>query len=202
MTDTLVKKGAGRPAASARQSKAAQRTALPGDAPVTTEPEQLGAVAAERLQSMSVPQLRSLARQSGLSSITRLTKRAELVAALAKVAQNAAAKRTATPTRKPAAAKSQPKTQRTTGKAPTGGSRSKAEALAATLAPFGWTVELKDGKADQVDLTATRGTETLRQSWRAGVWLYELSRFTIADRTVKPRNASSARQLCAREAGQ
>ncbi len=38
----------------------------------------------ERLERLTVPQLRALARDKGLSSTTRLTRKAELLAALAK----------------------------------------------------------------------------------------------------------------------
>jgi hypothetical protein len=63
----------------------------------------------------------------------------------------------------------------------------------------GWDVELKaDG--ERVTLLATRaeGVEALHQSWLNGVWQYEASTYSFADRTTRPRNASGATKLLSR----
>ena len=77
-----VPKGTNRPAAAARTRKHAQRTPLP------PRPGQVEAAKAttvsEDLARMTVPQLRQLARDRGLSTINKLTRKPELLAALTK----------------------------------------------------------------------------------------------------------------------
>lgn len=63
----------------------------------------------------------------------------------------------------------------------------------------GWTPSL-EARGDAVEITATRGPETIVQAWRNGVWQYDASVYAFADRTTKPRNASGAAKLLERDA--
>lgn len=62
----------------------------------------------------------------------------------------------------------------------------------------GWEIALQPTDADLVEMIATRGPETIHQAWVGGVWQYDASTYTIADRTTKPRNASGAKKLMTR----
>lgn len=77
-------------------------------------------------------------------------------------------------------------------------SQSKAKSLAEIVQAAGWSaaIQVED---DRVTLVATRGeAESIHQAWVNGVWQYEASTYSFADRTTKPRNASGARKLLAR----
>lgn len=76
-------------------------------------------------------------------------------------------------------------------------SHSKAQAFAALAVAAKWDVEL-DASAHGVELTATRGAETMVQAWSNGVWQYPASFYGHGDRTTKPRNASGASKLLSR----
>jgi hypothetical protein len=110
--------------------------------------------------------------------------------AAAKARTSRAAQRTPLP-EKPAA----PRRKATPGK-----SAPKAERFAADLAPYGWKVATKTRPADRVELTATRGTETIRVAWAAGVFDYAdpFNAYTNGDRSRRPRNVSDARTMCTR----
>jgi hypothetical protein len=62
----------------------------------------------------------------------------------------------------------------------------------------GWDHSI-DARGDAVEITVTRGPETIVQAWRNGVWQYDASVYAFADRTTKPRNASGASKLLDRE---
>lgn len=76
-------------------------------------------------------------------------------------------------------------------------SHNKAHAFAEKARAAKWDVAL-DASAHGVELTATRGAETLVQAWSGGVWQYPASFYAFGDRTTKPRNASGASKLLVR----
>lgn len=76
-------------------------------------------------------------------------------------------------------------------------SHSKAQAFAEKAVAAKWDVSL-DASPHGVELTATRGAETLVQAWSNGVWQYPASFYAFGDRTTKPRNASGASKLLVR----
>jgi hypothetical protein len=73
----------------------------------------------------------------------------------------------------------------------------KAHAFAAKAVAAKWEASLAS-RGDAVEVTATRGPETIVQAWRGGVWMWEASVYAFADRTTKPRNASGATLLLSR----
>lgn len=73
-------------------------------------------------------------------------------------------------------------------------SHSKAQAFAEKALAAKWDVSL-DASAHGVELTATRGAETIVQAWSNGVWQYPASFYAHGDRNTKPRNASGASKL-------
>lgn len=81
-------------------------------------------------------------------------------------------------------------------------SAKKAQALQAVAEETGWTVTLSShaDSPERVDLVAQRENEALHQAWLNGVWQYESSTYTIADRTTRPRNAAGATKLLTRSA--
>lgn len=82
-----------------------------------------------------------------------------------------------------------------------GKSLGKAKAFEARARQAGWSVALDIPKdADAVELTATRGAETIVQAWTGGVWDYAASFYGLGDRNTKPRNASGAAKLLDRPA--
>lgn len=85
-----------------------------------------------------------------------------------------------------------------TGDAPDERSHTKGGAFLAKAVALGWKcgINLHDGAA--VEVTATRGAETIVQAWSGGVWAYDASVYAYGDRTTKPRNASGALKLLAR----
>jgi hypothetical protein len=80
-------------------------------------------------------------------------------------------------------------------------SQGKAEAFAAKARAAKWEVSIAlNGGA--VELTATRGAETIVQAWSGGVWQYDASFYAFGDRNTKPRNASGASKLLVRDASE
>ena len=73
----------------------------------------------------------------------------------------------------------------------------KAKAFHEKALAAGWEVSLAV-RGEAVELTATRGPETIVQAWRNGVWQWDASVYAFADRTTKPRNASGASKLLER----
>jgi hypothetical protein len=137
---TTVKRGAGRPAATAKRAKAAQ---LPTD---------------NGYAAMKLAELRKLAREAGWSSATRMDK-AGLVELLA---ANPDGPPAVAPKVRAAVDKSAPKVRTyrpvTPGLAGDGGA--KAAYVASLLKGLGWKVKV-DGSA----LIAERGTERLTLTW-------------------------------------
>lgn len=76
-------------------------------------------------------------------------------------------------------------------------SHSKAQAFAEKAVAAKWQVSL-DASSHGVELTATRGAETIVQAWSNGVWQYPASFYAFGDRNTKPRNASGAAKLLVR----
>lgn len=73
----------------------------------------------------------------------------------------------------------------------------KAQAFGERAVAAKWSVVVAP-VAGAVELTATRGAETLVQAWRNGVWDYTVSFYAFGDRNTKPRNASGAAKLLER----
>jgi hypothetical protein len=81
-------------------------------------------------------------------------------------------------------------------------SRGKADAFLKEVKPHGWkATEVEAG--DHIELTVTRGNEAIFIEWTGGVYQNSAT-YAIADRTVKLRNASAAKQYAGRtpEVGQ
>lgn len=76
-------------------------------------------------------------------------------------------------------------------------SQSKAQAFGEKAVAAKWEVSTAI-VAGAVELTATRGAETIVQAWRGGVWDYSVSFYAYGDRNTKPRNASGAAKLLVR----
>lgn len=83
---------------------------------------------------------------------------------------------------------------------PTAGTWAKAAAFAATAVALEWEAAT-EARAGSVEVTVTRGNETIVQSWHGGVWSYDASVYAFGDRSTKPRNASGAKKLLSRSAG-
>lgn len=73
----------------------------------------------------------------------------------------------------------------------------KAQDFAAKAGALAWTAVIAP-VGGAVEVTATRGSETIVQAWSGGVWSYDASVYAFGDRTTKPRNASGAFKLLAR----
>jgi hypothetical protein len=73
----------------------------------------------------------------------------------------------------------------------------KAGAFASLAVDAKWEASTA-ARGDVVEMTATRGPETVIQGWRGGVWQYESSIYAYGDRSTKPRNASGALKLLGR----
>jgi hypothetical protein len=86
------------------------------------------------------------------------------------------------------------------GEEPTEGTWSKATAFAAGAIALGWEA-VTEARSGSVEVIATRGNETIVQSWHDGVWSYDASVYAFGDRSTKPRNASGARKLLSRSVG-
>lgn len=76
-------------------------------------------------------------------------------------------------------------------------SQTKAHAFAEKAVAAKWQVSTAV-VAGAVEVTATRGAETIVQAWRNGVWDYTVSFYAYGDRNTKPRNASGAARLLTR----
>jgi hypothetical protein len=70
----------------------------------------------------------------------------------------------------------------------------KANGFAAKAVAAKWQAAIAS-RGDAVEVTATRGPETIVQAWVNGVWQYDASVYAFSDRTTKPRNASGALKL-------
>lgn len=81
----------------------------------------------------------------------------------------------------------------------TTGSKSSGKAMpfCAEVESHGWTAKLTEGKGDHIEVLATRGNESIHIEWMNGVY-QNTATYTIADRVVKLRNASAAKQYAAR----
>lgn len=75
----------------------------------------------------------------------------------------------------------------------------KAQNFASLAATAKWEC-VTDARGDAVEVSATRGNETIVQAWRGGVWQYDASVYAFGDRTTRPRNASGAIKLLNRSA--
>ena len=73
----------------------------------------------------------------------------------------------------------------------------KAQAFAEKAVAAKWSVDIAPADGS-VELTATRGAETMVQAWSNGVWQYPSSFYAFGDRNTKPRNASGAAKLLLR----
>lgn len=195
MTTTASKHGL-RAAATERRTRHAQRTPLPprGGAEKVELPEY-----AEQYGTMTQPELRRvLKKKFGVQSAPDCPKGKLLEVILKRERkEREEAQEVAT------IAKAQ--TLSRGKKAPWGSapesSRSwpKAEACIKIALEQGWeaTPELLDG--DVCELTLRRGEETLWVSWTSGVLTTTpMPTYTIADRTVKLRNASAVKQYATR----
>lgn len=76
-------------------------------------------------------------------------------------------------------------------------SQAKAAAFAERAATAKWEA-VTAVRGGVVEVTATRGPETIVQGWTGGVWQYDASVYAFADRNTKPRNASGAAKLLGR----
>jgi len=77
----------------------------------------------------------------------------------------------------------------------------KAEKDRAHFESNGWTVEVTvDGNGKRVEMTAARGQETIHQVWDGLNYVYDdtVPTYSLGDQTVKPRNAAAARWYAAR----
>jgi hypothetical protein len=83
------------------------------------------------------------------------------------------------------------------GDAPDVRSWGKAKEFARKAEEAKWEVSLEP-QGESVELTATRGAETIVQAWTNGVWQYPASFYAHGDRNTKPRNASGAAKLLTR----
>jgi hypothetical protein len=75
----------------------------------------------------------------------------------------------------------------------------KARGFAEKAETAKWSVAVGQ-RGGNTEVTATRGSETIVQAWRNGVWQYDASVYAFGDRTTKPRNAAGALKLLARDA--
>jgi hypothetical protein len=143
-----------------------------------------------------------MAGERGLSTTTKLTKKAELIAAIEKMA--------AKPAKKPdvwlddavKAAKAPAKAAGKAGNTETrpeshperrdGSGPAKLARLTSALEPYGWKITVKT-TGDRIEATAKRGTETLRQVWVDGGYVYGASSYNGR----KVRNVAEAIRLCA-----
>jgi hypothetical protein len=80
------------------------------------------------------------------------------------------------------------------GELPTVATWGKAAAFAKRAGELEWRA-VTEARGSTVEVTATRGDETIVQAWHGGVWQYDASIYAFGDRTTKPRNASGAAKL-------
>ncbi len=81
--------------------------------------------------------------------------------------------------------------------APSAATQGKARTFAEKAVAAKWEASTEAVGAT-LEVTVTRGSETIVQAWTGGVWVYEASVYAYGDRTTKPRNASGAAKLLAR----
>lgn len=193
MTTTANKQGL-RKAAEQRRSKHDQRTPLPpkGGVEKVDVPEY-----AEQYGRMTQPELRRAAKVLGIKSVMGVERGKLLTAILRKERELRAAEAESEPREaKPAAALPLAEGSR---------SASKAAPIRDFLTEKGWSTTLfpaegTTAEEDILELTAKRGDEVLWISWTKGVLTTEpMPSYTIADRTIKLRNASAVKQYAARE---
>lgn len=181
-----------RKAAQERTSRHAQRTPLPpraGQVEAASEP-----VEGQEYGKMTQPELRRAAKKLGIQSTMDAPKGKLLSAILAKEKQLAAARADEKPAKKKA--EPEPKTKAIKDSK----SWPKAEAVMKAVEPHGWTCEHEVHDGDNIEVTAVRGDEVLWISWTAGVLTSSpMPTYTIADRTVKLRNASALKQYASRK---
>lgn len=182
---TTANKAGLKAAAKTRSARHDQRTALPSRGE-DSQTESYG--------KMTLAELRGRAKELGLS-IPKGTKQGEILVAI--LAEEV---RLGKPAKKVAKTEKTP-TPRTPKPAPTtpeppAGSKSypKAMGVAAVADANGWASKVEFHDGDEVELTMTRGDEVLWISWVGGVMKNEpMPTYTIADRTIKLRNASAVK---------
>lgn len=77
-------------------------------------------------------------------------------------------------------------------------SAAKANAFVVEIGVHGWGCTQRINDGDRIEVTARRGDETLFIEWMNGVYQNSAT-YTIADRTIKLRNASAAKSYAARD---
>lgn len=217
---TTVKRGAGRPAASARSAKHAQRNVQTGPNPTVgviaaVAGEEAGQERADSYGRMTVPELRArYAELTGKPAPTRKTK-GELMNAIlgAERKQDRAAEYAAANAEQdllPQDADSPggeyiPDPQPATSNAPETEAEPKGSAKAlklhTALAQHGWIYDrLVGGPDGRVTAILTRRQETLTVTWDSGVFNYEETSHAVGDRVTKVRNVSAAIAMGSRPA--
>lgn len=198
-----VTKGTGRPAAAARSAKHAQRTPLPPKAGSVAEAAQ--PFDGQPFGKMNMAELRAYAAsiqvEQDLDSqkITTRTPRGKLLNAILAEQQKPKQADDADEERTETYVPEEERTTRFEGN-PEAKGLSKAQKLAAEIQEFGWTVTVKAITETEVEAVAQRGAEILNVVWDTGVFLYEPSGHTIADRHTRVRNVSQAKQFATRPA--
>jgi hypothetical protein len=214
---TTVRKGAGRPKATERSNRAAQRTPLPPK-PGTITDEML-AEAAHRveLESRTAVQLRAYAREKGygIPGLSKMAKddilreilaaessdQAEEEQGLTSKAVAAATGEAAKAKRQPAskASKAIPAKQIAPGAEALGGTKSaiKAQAFCAEAVKMDWSATAKT-EGESTTAIVTRGEETIEITWINGVFQGETCVYSHVGRTgIKIHNASAAKKRMA-----
>jgi hypothetical protein len=204
---TTVKRGAGRPAASERATRHAQRTPLPPKQRTVEDARE--AIAEATADSCPKENCQRLSGHPG-----RHGKRTQSEQRLLDATPAASAEETAaaylprmgdseSATVEPNKIETQTQTGLQTEPQNPGDSKSWAKAMAfrAEVAKLGWTATVghpQDGaEIDLVEVLASRGEEHLYISWLAGGLQHPVT-YTIETRTIKMRNASQAKKYAAR----
>lgn len=216
---TTVKRGAGRPAATSRKDKAAQRTPLPPRPGQISDEMLAHAAHVVSLQDKTAIQLRAYAREKGykipgLSKMAKddvlreilaaeesgediKTERTEEEAARGRQSAQAAGKITGerlavdTKTAKAMPAKQAEKVGGNTK------SELKAAAFAEEAINLGWTWDMQT-EGESTTVVVKRGDETLEISWLGGVFQGDTCVYQHAGRTaIKIHNASAAKKRMA-----
>jgi hypothetical protein len=218
---TTVKRGAGRPAATSRKDKAAQRTPLPPKPGTITDEMLEHAAHIVTLQDKTAVQLRAYAREKGykipgLSKMAKDDVLREILAAEDTEAEKPAEEKPKTQPRRPmgdakatgqrleAAAKAvqakAPKAMPAKQAEKVGGntkSELKAAAFAEDAIALGWTWDMET-EGELTKVVVRRGEETLEISWLGGVFQGETCVYQHAGRTaIKVHNASAAKKRMA-----
>lgn len=193
MTTTASKHGL-KKAAQERSNRHAQRNPLPpraGQVDAATEP-----VEGQSYGKMTAPELRKVLTAKGFFPAKGLTQ-GRLLELLLDVERKAAKA-------EPAAAEKQHprKVKASVSDAALDASKSfaKASDVMEVGIKNGWDMTPERLEGDVVELLMKRGDEVLWISWTAGVLTTEpMPSYTVADRTIKLRNASAVKQYAARE---